>query len=130
MVLPSSRKCNRSIGFHTGVRVSSTPVAELSSLFADQHCGEGAKVVLYMRPGSVLSRSFTAKDTHTPRGELVVVYGDARQSYRDAEIARETAAVSYPRRLLRRWSSVTLCSLGGGGAKKMPFPAFFFGKRC
>ncbi|CAM9840562.1 unnamed protein product [Scytosiphon promiscuus] len=81
------------VGFYTGVRVSSTPNADLSALFADQHCGEGTKLVLYMRLGSVLSRSFTSKDTHTPRGDLVVIYGDARQSYRDAEIARETAAV-------------------------------------
>eukprot|EP00903_Cladosiphon_okamuranus_P019226 g17680.t1 len=85
------------LGFHTwssnGVRVSSTPNARLSSLFADQHCGEGTKLILYLQASSVLSRGFTSKDTHTPRGELLVVYGDARQSYLDADIARETAAV-------------------------------------
>ncbi len=48
-----------------------------------------------MKAGSVLSRTFSSKDTHTPRGELLVVYGSARQSYRDAQIAHETAAVSF-----------------------------------
>lgn len=80
-------------GFYPGVQFSITPNAHLSSLFADEHCGEGTKLILYMQPGSVLARSFTSKDTHTPRGELLVVYGDARKSYRDAVIARETAAV-------------------------------------
>lgn len=85
---------NSTIGFYTGVRVSSTPDVHLSPLFADQHCGEGTQLILYMQGGSVLSRTFTSKDTHTPRGELLVVYGSARQSYRDAQIAHETAAVS------------------------------------
>lgn len=88
-----SRTLGLYTGLSTGVRVSSTPNAHLSSLFADQHCGEGTKLILYMQAGSVLSRGFTSKDTHTPRGELLVVYGDARKSYLDAEIARETAVV-------------------------------------
>lgn len=81
------------VGLHFGVTVSSTPDTRLSGLFADQRCGEGTKLILYMRAGSVLSRAFSSKDTHTPRGELLVVHGDARQSYLDSEIARETASV-------------------------------------
>lgn len=84
---------NSTVGLYPGVAVSSTPDTRVSALFADQRCGEGTKLILYMQAGSVLSRSFTSKDTHTPRGELLVVYGDARQSYMDSEIARETAAV-------------------------------------
>lgn len=31
-----------------------------------------------MKAGSLLSRSFTSKDTHSPRGELLVAYSDGR----------------------------------------------------
>lgn len=92
MFLPFFFICS-TVGLYPGVSVSSTLNIRLSSLFADQRCGEGTKLILYVQPGSVLSRTFTAKDTHTPRGELLVVYGDARQSYLDSEIARETAKV-------------------------------------
>lgn len=46
-----------------------------------------------MRTGSVISRTITSKDTHSPRGDLLVVYGDSRNDFHDAEVARQTTEV-------------------------------------
>lgn len=81
------------VGIYPGVSVYYTPVARTSSLFADKFCGPGTSLIFYIQPGSVLSRPFTAKDTHSPRGELLVVYSDARGSVRDFDLARHTSAV-------------------------------------
>lgn len=65
-----------------------------SGLLADRFCGEDTELIYYMRPGSVISRTFTAKDTHSPKGDLLVVYTDAaRSSYHDSQLAHATAAV-------------------------------------
>lgn len=48
----------------------------LSPLLADRHCGEGTRLIYYMGPGEMLSRTFTSKDTHSVRGELLVVYAE------------------------------------------------------
>lgn len=45
---------------------------------ADRHCGPGVELIYYTEPGTLLSRTFTAKDTHSPRGDLLVVYSDGR----------------------------------------------------
>lgn len=67
----------RTLGHIPGVRVSEavSPIT-LSPVLADRHCGEGTKLILYMNPGELLSRTFTSKDTHSARGELLVVYAD------------------------------------------------------
>ena len=81
------------MGSHPGVELSLTPSVRSSSLFADRHCGAGTRIVYYIQPGSILSRTFSSKDTHTPRGDLFVSYGDARTSLEHSEQARQTTAV-------------------------------------
>ncbi|CAM9459802.1 unnamed protein product [Scytosiphon promiscuus] len=83
----------RLMGGLPGVTVSSTQDAPAASLFADQYCGPGTSLVLYLKPGSILSRSFTSKDTHSPEGDLLVVYSDARGSNHASELGRRTALV-------------------------------------
>lgn len=58
--------------------MSTSSNAKLSALVADKHCGTGSELIYYMEAGSLLSRSFTSKDTHSPRGELLVAYSDGR----------------------------------------------------
>lgn len=41
---------------------------------ADQFCGEGTKLIFYMEPGEVLSRTLTSKDTHGTNGKLLVPF--------------------------------------------------------
>lgn len=84
---------NRALGSYPGVSVSSASSLRSASLFADVYCGTGTKLVYYMVPGSVLSRAFTPKDTHSPRGDLLVSYVDARSSMRDKEMAQETMGI-------------------------------------
>lgn len=103
----------RAVGGLPGVTVSPAANAKTASIFADKLCaGVGASnnnnhhrhhhtietvpdtsLILYLNRGSVLSRPFTAKDTHSPRGDLLVVYGSARASRRDSELAKHTAAI-------------------------------------
>ena len=71
----------------------STPDASTASLFADNFCGAGTSIIYYVRPASVLSRTFTPKDTHSPTGDLLVVHSDSRLCYRDATLARQTSAM-------------------------------------
>lgn len=58
------------------MEVSTSGNAKHSALLADKHCGDGSELIYYMKAGSLLSRSFTSKDTHSPRGELLVAYSD------------------------------------------------------
>lgn len=67
-----------------GVRIVETSHVSVSSLLADQFCGAGTKLIYYLNPGELLSRPIVYKDTHSPRGDLLVVYSDQQQ---------ETAAV-------------------------------------
>lgn len=73
--------------------MSSAPSLPAASLFADVYCGTETKLVYYMAPGSVLSRTFTPKDTHSPRGDLLVSYVDGHSSMRDREMAQETMGI-------------------------------------
>lgn len=83
----------RLIGGLPGVTISSTQDAAVAGLFADKFCGHDTSLILYIKPGSVVSRSFTSKDTHSPQGDLLVVYSDARGSYQASQLARRTALV-------------------------------------
>lgn len=84
----------RAVGGFPGVTVSSTASALTASLFADEYCGaDDTTLVMYVAPGSVFDRAFTSKDTHSPRGDLLVVHSSARASYRDSQLARRTAFV-------------------------------------
>ncbi|CAN0480137.1 unnamed protein product, partial [Ectocarpus sp. 12 AP-2014] len=62
----------RSMGGLPGVTISSTQSPATAALFADRFCGAGTALILYVEPGSVLSRPFASKDTHSPRGDLLV----------------------------------------------------------
>lgn len=64
----------RTLGQLPGVSVVNSSNVEYAALSADEACGNGTTYIYYMTIGQVLSRSFTPKDTHTPRGELLVSY--------------------------------------------------------
>lgn len=54
--------------------VNGTTAGGHASLLADIYCGEGTKLIYYLGPGEVISRTFTKKDTHGTRGDLLVPY--------------------------------------------------------
>lgn len=82
----------RAVGDLPGVAVSSTANVRTASLFADEHCGAGTSLIFYVRAGSVVSRAFTAKDTHSPHGDLLVVYSKDR-TIRDERFAKQTTVL-------------------------------------
>ncbi|CAM9138496.1 unnamed protein product [Ectocarpus sp. 12 AP-2014] len=84
---------DRSMGSRPGVTISSTQNPATASLFADRFCGAGTALILYVEPGSVLSRPFTSKDTHSPQGDLLVVHGGGQGSYHDDERSRRSGLV-------------------------------------
>ena len=47
-----------------------------SALLADLHCGEGTRLIYYMNMGELLSRAFTPKDTHSVKGDLLIMYAE------------------------------------------------------
>lgn len=69
-----------------------TPDADLASLYADKFCGPGTSLIYYAEADSVISRTFTSKDTHSPNGDLLVVYSEPR-SRRAHELSSLTNAV-------------------------------------
>ncbi|CAM9712766.1 unnamed protein product [Ectocarpus sp. 4 AP-2014] len=82
----------RSIGRLPGVTVSGTQNPATAALYADKYCSF-SELILYVKPGSVLSRSFTPKDTHSPRGDLLVVHAGSQGSYHDTELSRLSSSV-------------------------------------
>ena len=83
----------RAVGVLPGVTVHSTNDPFTASLYADEYCSAGTSLIFYMKSGSVVSRKFTSKDTHSTHGDLLVVYGSAKVSYVDRELAKQTTAV-------------------------------------
>lgn len=69
---------NSILGDTPGVAVVETINPSLSALFADEFCGNDVKLIYYLTPGTLVSRTFTSKDTHSPRGSLLVVYSEGR----------------------------------------------------
>ena len=59
--------------------VNGTTAGGHASLLADVYCGEGTKLVHYLGPGEVISRTFTSKDTHSTRGDLLVPFTEAER---------------------------------------------------
>ena len=82
----------RVVGDLPGVTVSSTSNVLTAGLFADEYCGAGTSLIFYVRAGSVVSREFTAKDTHSPHGDLLVVYSKDR-TIRDETFAKQTTVL-------------------------------------
>lgn len=68
------------LGDLPGVKVSRSNNVDVSALLADQYCGADAELIYYMKPGALLSRPFNSKDTHSPRGDLLVVYSDGHSA--------------------------------------------------
>lgn len=67
----------RTLGYLPGVRVTpSIKPTQHSALLADRHCGKGTRLIYYMNPGELLSRPFTPKDTHSVKGDLLIVYAE------------------------------------------------------
>ncbi|CAM9352251.1 unnamed protein product, partial [Ectocarpus sp. 13 AM-2016] len=67
----------RALGQVPRVTIANSTTVEHSALYADQICGNGTRLIYYMEPGEVLSRTFTKKDTHTIQGDLIVSYTGA-----------------------------------------------------
>lgn len=47
---------------------------DVAALAADQMCGEGTRLIYYISPGQLVTRTFTPKDTHSLSGKLIVIY--------------------------------------------------------
>lgn len=58
---------------------------EHGALYADKACGPGTRLIYYMEIGEVLSRPFTSKDTHSPRGDLVVTFTDSQRGHAECD---------------------------------------------
>ncbi|CAM9729877.1 unnamed protein product [Scytosiphon promiscuus] len=66
---------NRTVGAYPEVEVvNATTAGGHASLLADVFCGDGTKLIYYLGPGEVISRTFTKKDTHGTRGDLLVPF--------------------------------------------------------
>eukprot|EP00904_Undaria_pinnatifida_P010718 jgi/Undpi1/6777/HiC_scaffold_21.g09255.m2 len=83
----------RAVGGLPGVTVYATEDPVTASLFADKFCGVDASLIFYMQHDSVVSRSFTSKDTHSTHGDLLVVHGSPKLRRVDRELAKQTTAV-------------------------------------
>lgn len=83
----------RTFGSLPGVSVWNSSDATTAPVFADRQCGERTKLIYYMAPGEMLSRTITSKDTHALRGDLVVVYSGDKHGG-DAVEARKRATTS------------------------------------
>lgn len=75
---PVAKLARRTFKASPSVLVSETTNPGVSALLADEHCGDDVDLIYYLTPGTLLLRPFTAKDTHSPRGELLVVYSEGR----------------------------------------------------
>lgn len=84
---------SRAVGGLPGVTVYATEDPVTASLFADKFCGVDASLIFYMQHDSVVSRSFTSKDTHSTHGDLLVVHGSPKLRHVDRELAKQTTAV-------------------------------------
>ncbi|CAN0358219.1 unnamed protein product [Ectocarpus sp. 12 AP-2014] len=109
----------RSVGSLPGVTVASTRSALTASLYADRYCGgtKATSLIMYVTRGSTFSRPLTSKDTHSPRGDLLVAHSSsASASHHVAQLAKQTASV--------------LALSEGGAAPPSPLPlppSFTFG---
>ncbi|CAB1099444.1 unnamed protein product [Ectocarpus sp. CCAP 1310/34] len=109
----------RAVGPLPGVTVASTPSALTASLYADRYCGgtNSTSLIMYVTRGSTFSRPLTSKDTHSPRGDLLVAHSSsATASHHVAHLAKQTASV--------------LALSEGGAAPPPPLPlppSFTFG---
>lgn len=66
---------------------------EHSAVHADKACGPGTRLIYYMEVGEVLSRPFTPKDTHSPRGDLIVSFTDAESGHQECDRRAKAADI-------------------------------------
>lgn len=76
------------------MRVSESLLGGVSSLLADEYCGNGTMLIHYPNVGQIYSRTITSKDTHSPRGDLLVIFTDPSDlSEQNADIAQSTLSL-------------------------------------
>lgn len=56
---------------------------EHAALRADEACGAGTRLIYYVNIGQILARTFTTKDTHSPRGDLIVAFTDKEDGHKE-----------------------------------------------
>ena len=61
------------------MRIVQAAHVNTAALLADRYCGKGTKLIYYLNAGELLSREINFKDTHSPRGDLLVVYSNEMQ---------------------------------------------------
>lgn len=84
----------RTFANNPAVHIDTSPIPRLSAVMADEYCGDDTELIYYLQAGTLLSRSFTDKDTHSPRGDLLVVYSDGRGAdYRTLASAEATSVL-------------------------------------
>lgn len=64
----------RTLGQGPEVSIITSSHVQFDAVEADRACGSETRFILYMLPGELLSRSVTSKDTHSPKGDLLVTY--------------------------------------------------------
>lgn len=85
---------SRTMGFYPGVSVVNSTAGGHAALMADTLCGVGTKLIFYMDPGEILSRTFTSKDTHGTNGDLLVPFTEPeRVGAGNQQRVRATTAV-------------------------------------
>ena len=78
VVLLFYNPCVRDLGEpNAAVSIVNDTRVDYASLAADEACGDEIRLIYYTGPGEVLSRPFTAQDTHSPKGDLIVKHIDA-----------------------------------------------------
>lgn len=78
------------------MKIVTSDAVSISSLLADKYCdAEATQFIYYLNAGELLSRTIHYKDTHSPRGDLLVVYTEQEhlQEAGSATNGEATAAV-------------------------------------
>lgn len=83
----------RSVGDLPATSVVNVSHMSYAGLAADEACRNGTRLIYFMNPGQILSRSFTWKDTHTPQGSLIVSYTDEEPLEPSSSRVMSTAAL-------------------------------------
>ncbi|CAB1106307.1 unnamed protein product [Ectocarpus sp. CCAP 1310/34] len=73
----SFQEFDRAFAHLPGVTIGLSKSVSYGALIADEVCGEGTRLIYYIEAGQVVSRTFTAKDTHTVLGDLIVSLANA-----------------------------------------------------
>lgn len=83
----------RTLGQLATVNIVNSSHVEHSALYADKACGAETRLIFYMDIGEVLSRSITAKDTHSPRGDLIVAFTGTDSGHAECNRRRKATSI-------------------------------------